>query len=116
MLIYSRDSFAFSKEEILVDVRSPEEFEADHIWGHQFAGFDDSEFEQVGELYKKTSFEASKVGSALVASNIAQHLEKFFSDKRKESRIVFYCARGGKRSQAFATVCKMVGWEPAVLK
>ena len=118
MLIYSRDSFEFSKEEILVDVRSPEEFEADHICGAiNLPVLNDSEFEQVGKLYKKNSpFEASKVGSALVASNIAQHLEKFFSDKRKESRIVFYCARGGKRSQAFATVCKMVGWEPSVLK
>jgi len=118
MLINSHDSFKFSKEEILVDVRSPEEFEADHICGAiNLPVLNDSEFEQVGKLYKQNSpFEASKVGSALVASNIARHLEKFFSDKRRESKIVFYCARGGKRSQSFATVCKMVGWEPSVLK
>jgi tRNA 2-selenouridine synthase len=110
--------FDFTEDQIVIDVRSPAEFSEDHIPGAiNLPVLDNTEFSQVGTLYKeKSPFEASKVGSSMVAKNISSHLNGFFFDKTSSSELVFYCARGGKRSQSFAHVCKMIGWRSRVIQ
>ena len=60
----------------IIDVRSPAEFAEDHVPGAiNCPVLDDAERALVGTLYAQQSpFEARKVGAALVAKNIAQHL------------------------------------------
>src|SRR3990167_4795824 len=64
----------------IIDVRTPAEFAEDHIPGAiNCPVLSDEERITVGTLYKQVSpFEARKVGAALVAKNIARHLQTSF--------------------------------------
>ena len=96
----------------IIDARSPAEFAEDHIPGAiNCPVLNDEERIRVGTLYKQESpFAARKVGAALVARNIAAHLEKHFSDKPKSWRPLVYCWRGGQRSGSLTHILREVGW------
>ena len=97
----------------VVDVRSPAEFALDHVPGAiNCPVLDDSERARVGTLYVQVSpFEARKVGAALVARNIARHVEASFAGKPRTWRPLVYCWRGGQRSAAISHVMHQVGWD-----
>jgi len=77
---------------------------------------DDAERAAVGTLYKQVSpFEAKKVGAALVAKNVARHVETLFAGKDRRWRPLVYCWRGGKRSAAMAHILREIGWEAQTL-
>ncbi len=96
----------------IVDVRSPAEFDLDHIPGAiNCPVLDDDERARVGTLYVQDSpFNARKIGAALVARNIARHMEAGFADKPKTWRPLVYCWRGGQRSAAMCHVMRQTGW------
>ena len=96
----------------IIDVRTPAEFAEDHIPGAiNCPVFSDEERIVVGTLYKQVSpFEARKVGAALVAKNIAHHLQTSFRDHPKSWRPLIYCWRGGQRSGAMSIILAQVGW------
>ncbi len=97
----------------ILDVRSPAEFAEDHVPGAlNVPVLDDEERARVGTLYKQVSpFAARKVGAALVARNIARHLEAHFSEYPRTWRPLVYCWRGGKRSGSMTHVMREVGWD-----
>jgi tRNA 2-selenouridine synthase len=101
----------------LIDVRSPAEFALDHIEGAiNCPVLNDDERERVGTLYKQISpFEAHRVGAALVARNIAQHLESTLHDRPRSWRPLVYCWRGGSRSDSFCDIMQRIGWRAAKL-
>ena len=96
----------------IIDVRTPAEFAEDHIPGAiNCPVFSDEERVIVGTLYKQVSpFEARKVGAAMVAKNIALHLETHFAGHAKSWRPLIYCWRGGQRSGAMSIILAQVGW------
>lgn len=96
----------------IIDVRSPAEFAEDHIPGAiNLPVLDDAERAEIGTLYVQTSkFLARRRGAALVARNIAVHLEGALSDRPGGFRPLVYCWRGGQRSGAMVTVMDQVGW------
>ncbi len=96
----------------IIDVRTPAEFAEDHIPGAiNCPVLSDEERITVGTLYKQVSpFEARKVGGALVAKNIAHHLETRFHAHPKTWRPLVYCWRGGQRSGAMSIILAQVGW------
>jgi tRNA 2-selenouridine synthase len=96
----------------IIDVRTPAEFADDHIPGAiNCPVLSDEERITVGTLYKQVSpFEARKVGGALVAKNIAHHLETRFRDHPKSWKPLIYCWRGGQRSGAMSIILSQVGW------
>lgn len=96
----------------IIDVRTPAEFAEDHIPGAiNCPVFSNEERIIVGTLYKQVSpFEARKVGAAMVAKNIAHHLETHFSGHAKSWRPLIYCWRGGQRSGAMSIILAQVGW------
>lgn len=102
----------------VVDARSPSEFRDDHLPRAINAPvLDDTQRVTVGTLYKEQSgFEAKRVGAALVARNIAGHLETVFADRPRHWSPLVYCWRGGNRSSALATVLSRVGWRPVLLE
>ena len=75
--IESITSFEFDRGEVIIDVRSPSEFNEDHVPGAiNLPVLSDGEFQKIGTIYKEVSpFEASKIGAALVAKNISKHLD-----------------------------------------
>jgi tRNA 2-selenouridine synthase len=102
----------------IIDCRSPAEYAEDHIPGAICAPvLDDEERASVGTLYKQVSpFEAKKLGAALVAKNVARHVETLFADRKPQWRPLVYCWRGGKRSGAMAQVLREIGWRAETLE
>jgi tRNA 2-selenouridine synthase len=102
----------------VIDVRSPAEFAEDHIPGAlSLPVLDDAERAAIGTLYKQVSpFESKRRGAALVARNIARHLETTLADKDRAWRPLVYCWRGGKRSGAMVHMLREVGWQAAQLE
>ncbi|MBT9569216.1 MAG: tRNA 2-selenouridine(34) synthase MnmH [Thiobacillus sp.] len=101
----------------VIDVRSPGEFAEDHIPGAiNLPVLDNAERERVGTLYKQvSSFEAKKVGAAMVSRNIARHLEAHFASKPKSYRPAVYCWRGGTRSGSLTHILQKIGFTAAQL-
>ena len=102
----------------VIDVRSPAEFAEDHVPGAlNCPVLDDAERAAIGTLYKQVSpFDAKLRGAALVARNIAHHLETAFAGRDSQWRPIVYCWRGGKRSGAMTHVLREVGWQAAQLE
>jgi len=101
----------------VIDVRSPSEFAEDHVPGAiNCPVLDDAERAAIGTLYQQVSpFDAKKRGAALVAKNIARHIEEKFAGHGRDWRPLVYCWRGGKRSGAMAHILSEIGWHAAQL-
>jgi tRNA 2-selenouridine synthase len=99
----------------IIDVRSESEFALDHIPGAiNCPVLNDEERIRVGTMYVQVnSFEAKKVGAALVSRNIARHIEELWIGKPRDWKPLIYCWRGGNRSGAMAHVLARIGW-PAI--
>jgi tRNA 2-selenouridine synthase len=96
----------------IVDVRSPAEFALDHVPGAiNCPVLDDDERARVGTMHNHDSaFAARRYGAALVAANIARHLQQRFARMPRTWRPLVYCWRGGQRSGAMTNVFTMIGW------
>lgn len=96
----------------IIDVRTPLEFAEDHIPRALNAPvLSNEERALIGTMYAQESpFKATRLGAALVARNIAEHLETQFADRPRSWRPLVYCWRGGKRSGAMTSWLNMIGW------
>lgn len=101
----------------VIDVRSPSEFAIDHVPGAvSLPVLDDQERARVGTLYHHvSSFDAKKIGAALVARNIAKHIETELVTRPESWRPLVYCWRGGNRSASLAHVLQKIGWDAHTL-
>ena len=106
------------KFDAIVDARSEGEHALDHLPGAwNWPSLNDQERIQVGTLYKQVNpFEAQKVGAALVAKNIARHIEAHVMDKPKNWQPLVYCWRGGKRSHSLALILGQIGFKVHLLE
>ncbi len=97
----------------IVDVRSPAEFAEDHIPGAlNLPVLDNEERAHIGTIYVRESrFLARRLGAALLARNAARHLEGPLAEMGADWRPLVYCWRGGRRSGAFTTILRQVGWQ-----
>ena len=102
----------------VIDARSEAEYAEDHLPGAvNWPSLDNAERHEVGTLYKQASpFEARKRGAALVAANIARHIEREVLDKGKDWQPLVYCWRGGKRSGSLALVLGQIGFRVSVIE
>ncbi|GGY28232.1 tRNA 2-selenouridine(34) synthase MnmH [Paludibacterium paludis] len=102
----------------IIDVRTPLEFEHDHIPGAINAPvLSNEERVVIGTLYKQVSaFEATRLGAAMVARNIAAHLDTLFADRPRAWRPLIYCWRGGKRSGSMTAWFNLIGWKAGQLE
>lgn len=101
----------------IIDARSESEYALDRLPGAlNWPTLRDKERRIVGTRYKQVSdFEARKIGSAMVARNIALHLERDAQDKPRDWRPLVYCWRGGKRSGSLAWFLDQIGFRAHVL-
>ncbi|RQR38726.1 tRNA 2-selenouridine(34) synthase MnmH [Burkholderia sp. Bp9143] len=97
----------------IIDVRTPLEFAEDHLPGALNAPvLSNEERVIVGTMYRQVSpYEATRVGAAMVARNIARHLDTTFADRPRNWRPLIYCWRGGKRSGSMTTWFNLIGWQ-----
>ncbi len=96
----------------IIDVRSPAEFADDHLPGAvNWPVLSDEQRHIVGTLYKQVSaLEARKVGGAMVARNIADHLDRQSASMHKGWKPLVYCWRGGQRSGVMAWYLGQLGF------
>jgi tRNA 2-selenouridine synthase len=111
------DADTLAAFDAIIDVRSPSEFAEDHVPGAiSLPVLDDAERARVGTIYvQESGFLARRIGAAIVARNIARHLETALADKPGDFKPLVYCWRGGQRSGSMATILSQVGWRTAVL-
>jgi tRNA 2-selenouridine synthase len=102
----------------IIDARSESEFAEDRLPGAlNWPVLNDAERHLIGTEYKQVSpFAAQKRGAALVARNIAAHIEREVLDKPKDWRPLIYCWRGGKRSGSLALVLSQIGFRVHILE
>jgi len=100
----------------IVDVRTPAEFDEDHVPGAINAPvLSNEERARVGTLHAQSSaFDARKVGAALISRNIASLLEQW-RDRPRDFAPLVYCWRGGQRSRSLAHVMNEIGWRATQL-
>jgi tRNA 2-selenouridine synthase len=103
--------------DVIVDVRTPAEFAADHVPGAiNLPVLSDAERAEVGAIYVQESrFKARRLGGAYVARNVARHLQTAMADWPGSLEPLLYCWRGGMRSHAMAAIVAQVGWRTSVL-
>ena len=97
----------------LIDARSEGEYAEDRVPGAvNWPSLTDEERKLVGTEYKQVSpFVARKRGAALVARNVAAHIEREVLDKPKHWQPLIYCWRGGQRSGSLALVLDQIGFK-----
>lgn len=102
----------------VIDARSEDEFALDHLPGAvNWPSLNNEERKVVGTMYVQVSpFEAQKRGAALVAANIARHIERHVLDKPKNWQPLLYCWRGGKRSGSLALVLGQIGFKVTLVE
>jgi tRNA 2-selenouridine synthase len=97
----------------IIDARSEDEHALDHLPAAlNWPSLNNEERIRVGTIYKQVNaFEANKVGAALVAANIAKHLEREVMQLPKHWQPLLYCWRGGKRSGSLGLVLGQIGFK-----
>lgn len=110
MALPEGQSGAFST---IIDARSEAEYALDHLPGAvNWPSLTNDERVRIGTMYKQISaFEAQKHGAALVAANIARHIEREVLHLPKHWQPLIYCWRGGKRSGALSMVLGQIGFK-----
>lgn len=97
--------------ELLIDARSPREFEEDHVPGAvNLPVVNNEEYAQVGTLHKTDKHAAYLIGVALSLRNMADAIDRIISTVPKGARIGVYCFRGGKRSKLWFDALATVGY------
>lgn len=106
-----------SQGHLIVDVRSPKEFNKGHIpQAVNLALFNDEERAKVGTLYKQTGRnEAIEAGLEIVGPKMADFV-RFVKPLAKENKIFVHCWRGGMRSGSMAWLFDTMGYEVYTLK
>ncbi len=107
-----------SEFDTVIDARSESEYAEDHLPGAvNWPSLGDEERARVGTIYKQDNpFEARKIGAALVAANVARHIQREVLDKPKGWQPLVYCWRGGKRSGALSLVLDQIGFRVALVE
>jgi tRNA 2-selenouridine synthase len=104
-----------SLEHLVVDVRSPSEFQHAHFSGALSVPlFDDEERKVIGTTYKQRSREkAIKIGLDFYGVKMKAIIEQVESElkKRDSKTVIVYCWRGGMRSSAIAWLLDLYGFK-----
>ena len=83
----------------------------------KWPSLNDDERKTVGTEYKQiNAFEAKKRGAAMVARNVAAHIEREVLTKPKDWKPLVYCWRGGKRSGSLALILDQIGFHTTLIE
>jgi len=107
----------------IIDVRSPAEYEEDHIPGAiNLPVLDNNQRAEVGTLHNSKENgvslkpRARQLGAAYISANTSKHLLQHFLGKELTYKPLIYCWRGGQRSRSMAIILKEIGFCPWILQ
>lgn len=117
MKIISYEELIKDKGYILVDVRTPAEFEAEGIPGSiNIPILLDEERVVVGTAYKQVSPEQAKIeGVEYFSDRLPEIFHQINKISKEYRKIVFYCARGGMRSGIMTAFFGSLGYKVSKL-
>ncbi len=100
-MISVKEALSSKDVSVIIDVRSPSEFEKGRILGSvNIPLLDDDERAVVGTLYKKKGFRPAFLeGLKLVGPKLSEFASKGINQS-KDKKIILYCWRGGMRSNS----------------
>ena len=99
--------------QIIVDVRSPGEYEEYHIEGAiNLPLFSDEERKHIGTTYKQVSdLEAKKLGITYTANKLDDWMNEVVKWTENYDRVILYCQRGGMRSKSLVALFNSIGFD-----
>ena len=101
----------------IVDVRTPLEYEEDHLPGAiNLPVLANEQRHEVGTLYKADPFAARILGARYISINSAAHLATLEQQWDRKHQPLLYCWRGGLRSRSFTLIIRSVGWRARLLE
>ena len=108
---------ASSLNHLIVDVRSPAEFEHAHIPGAEnFPLFNNEQRAEIGTLYKKQGREVAMMrGLELYGGNMKQIIEKLQTRNLTGKKLFVHCWRGGMRSGVVSWMLSLFGYHVSIL-
>lgn len=107
----------FAAYNLIIDARSPREYEEDHIPGAvNMPVVNNEEYAEVGTLHRTDKMGAYRIGVRYSLRNIARHLEEDLPKYGDQCRILVYCFRGGKRSKLWTDALETIGYKVDKLK
>ena len=110
------DYFSLTDAPLLLDVRSPGEYQAGHVAGAvSLPLFSDDERAEVGTLYKQTSPDAALLRGLEIAGGKMRQLVEDARAAAPDGRVVVQCWRGGQRSASVAWLLEQAGLEVSQL-
>lgn len=102
----------FSSYDLIIDARSPREFEEDHIPGAiNMPVVNNDEYAEVGTLHRTDKMAAYSIGVRYSLANIARHLSDDLPKYPKDAKVLVYCFRGGKRSKLWFDALETIGYD-----
>ena len=112
------EKLIFNKDILIIDARSPKEFEETHIPGAlNFPVLENEERHNVGLVYKKYSEKAALMLAIEYAEPKAGQLEQFLKENgAKDKQIIVHCWRGGGRSKYLSKMIAGKNHDTFILK
>jgi len=106
-----RKRFEIDNFDLIIDVRSPNEFKEDHIPNSiNMPVLDDDERCRVGTIYSNDPRSARGAGAVIISRRISEMINDKFLTLSKDTRILVYCWRGGLRSKSLAVILNQCGF------
>ncbi len=107
-----------NKNRLLIDVRSPGEYQEFHIPGAiNVPIFSNEERAKIGTLYKQNGPQkAKREGLKIVGPKLGEIYQRISSTSIGKDETLIYCARGGMRSKSIAQVMATMGLEVSQLE
>jgi tRNA 2-selenouridine synthase len=107
----------FPAYDLIIDARSPREYAEDHVPGAlNLPVVGDDEYAQVGTMHRTDTHAAYLAGVAMSLRNMAAAIDERISKMPRDSRLMVYCFRGGKRSELWATALRIIGFRVDVVQ
>lgn len=101
----------YIENQLVIDVRSPGEYQAYHIVDAiNLPLFDNEERADIGTTYKrKSTEEAKKLGVNYISKKLPTIIEAIMDYSNEYDRVILYCERGGMRSESIVSLLNVLG-------
>jgi tRNA 2-selenouridine synthase len=101
----------FGEYNLIVDARSPREFSEDHIPSAvNLPVLNNDEYAEIGTTHGADPHRAYVVGVAYALRNMAAAIDRLIAQYPRQSKMLVYCFRGGKRSKLWHDALTTIGY------
>ena len=106
----------FDQFDMVIDVRSPNEFADDHLPNAiNLPVLNDEQRSDVGTIYFNDPSSARGIGAAIITRNISRIIHSHFLSLPRDTKILVYCWRGGLRSKSLSVILRQIGFNAVKL-